>query len=189
MKNSAIQRFVSAVLGILLVIFVVNKLNIYLFQKDKKTVSFSKIIVKTNRIPAQDCLKKMDVNFISSNQLNILTIGTDVKFEIDYVNEKSKVMSSAVWEESFSEAELGQVKIDPLLFPSNSKVFRYSDQSILVIFWIGQDKKPIKGRVWMHDEDFSYSFKLVEPVEIDPNEMICWIKHITFDVLSDHQLD
>jgi hypothetical protein len=189
MKNLAIWKVLGVGSFVVLSILFVRLMSIPDFLSKNKHESRPIFTINTFRIIEQDCVETMEIKLSSFADSKTIVFNNKVNILVDYVNESRDVMSLSVWDDAFSEAEYGRTKLDPMIFPKHSDVYRYSDQRILAIFWMERNKHSTKGRVWGLENDNSYSFELIEPVSLKPTEVICCIKNLNFDFVLTNLLE
>jgi hypothetical protein len=123
---------------------------------------------------------KMLEFIVTGNDDAILKIN-DLKFSIFNINLRNSVISFDKFNESFSEAQKGRVKLDPLIFSRNDTIYKFSNFDARIFIWTDRKTNKTEGRVWFSNKDFSYSFELVDEFEGDHDDIVCDIKNLNSD--------
>lgn len=123
---------------------------------------------------------KMSEFIVTGNDDAIVKIN-DLKFSIFNINLRNSVISCDKFNESFSEAQKGRVKLDPLIFSRNDTIYKFSNFDVRIFIWTDRKTNKTEGRVWFSNKDFSYSFELVDEFEGDHDDIVCDIKNLNSD--------
>jgi hypothetical protein len=121
-------------------------------------------------------IKMLEI-IITGNDDAIVNIN-DLKLSIFNINLRNSIISFDEFNASFSEAQKGRVKLDPLIFSRNDIIYKFSNFDVRIFIWTDRKTKRTEGRVWFSNKDFSYSFELVDQFEGDHNDIVCDIKNL-----------